>query len=199
MVLARSWPRNVNRRVRGAPRLEHSSTRGNNTKRLAGGNQGRVGHSPQVRMWGIGDGIRRRDVQLKRARQMLHSEVGVSSRTSRRFTCWSLIGRRQVWLVRSVRVKCWGDAFRRRGALKLGEGPSWFKLVGHLAWFYSETLDTIRDYQYNMVARGLHDNILVAFPIILGKTFIAATTLNWYTTLTNGSRCNKSSHFSSWV
>ncbi|KAF2088183.1 P-loop containing nucleoside triphosphate hydrolase protein, partial [Saccharata proteae CBS 121410] len=47
-------------------------------------------------------------------------------------------------------------------------------------WVYPTNLGTIRDYQYNIVARGLFHNLLVALPTGLGKTFIAATImLNW--------------------
>ena len=47
-------------------------------------------------------------------------------------------------------------------------------------WVYPTNLGTIRDYQYNIVHRGLYHNLLVALPTGLGKTFIAATVmLNW--------------------
>lgn len=48
-------------------------------------------------------------------------------------------------------------------------------------WVYPTNIGTVRDYQYNIVARGLFHNLLVALPTGLGKTFIAATImLNWY-------------------
>ncbi|KAF1351271.1 hypothetical protein BDV97DRAFT_398217 [Delphinella strobiligena] len=48
-------------------------------------------------------------------------------------------------------------------------------------WVYPTNLGTTRDYQYNIVARGLFHNLLVALPTGLGKTFIAATVmLNWF-------------------
>lgn len=48
-------------------------------------------------------------------------------------------------------------------------------------WVYPTNLGTIRDYQFNIVQRGLFSNLLVALPTGLGKTFIAATImLNWY-------------------
>ena len=48
-------------------------------------------------------------------------------------------------------------------------------------WVYPTNLGTIRDYQYNIVSRGLYHNLLVALPTGLGKTFIAATImLNWF-------------------
>lgn len=48
-------------------------------------------------------------------------------------------------------------------------------------WVYPSNLGKIRDYQFNIVARGLFHNLLVALPTGLGKTFIAATImLNWY-------------------
>lgn len=48
-------------------------------------------------------------------------------------------------------------------------------------WVYPTNLGAIREYQYNIVARGLYHNLLVALPTGLGKTFIAATIiLNWF-------------------
>ena len=48
-------------------------------------------------------------------------------------------------------------------------------------WVYPTNLGTVRDYQYNIVQRGLFHNLLVALPTGLGKTFIAATVmLNWF-------------------
>ena len=49
------------------------------------------------------------------------------------------------------------------------------------SWTYPTNVGSIRDYQFNIVARGLYHNLLVALPTGLGKTFIAATImLNWY-------------------
>lgn len=42
-------------------------------------------------------------------------------------------------------------------------------------WVYPTNLGNIRDYQFNIVQRGLYHNLLVALPTGLGKTFIAAT------------------------
>jgi ATP-dependent DNA helicase MPH1 len=48
-------------------------------------------------------------------------------------------------------------------------------------WVYPTNLGKIRDYQFNIVHRGLFYNLLVALPTGLGKTFIAATImLNFY-------------------
>ncbi|KAL5380010.1 hypothetical protein DPSP01_008049 [Paraphaeosphaeria sporulosa] len=48
-------------------------------------------------------------------------------------------------------------------------------------WVYPTNLGSIRDYQFNIVARGLFHNLLVALPTGLGKTFIAATImLNYF-------------------
>ena len=48
-------------------------------------------------------------------------------------------------------------------------------------WTYPTNLGKIRDYQFNIVAKSLFHNTLVALPTGLGKTFIAATVmLNWY-------------------
>jgi ATP-dependent DNA helicase MPH1 len=48
-------------------------------------------------------------------------------------------------------------------------------------WVYPTNLGKIRDYQFNIVQRGLFHNTLVALPTGLGKTFIAATiVLNWF-------------------
>ncbi|KAI9758383.1 MAG: 3'-5' DNA helicase [Lichina confinis] len=49
------------------------------------------------------------------------------------------------------------------------------------AWVYPMNLGAVRDYQYNIVQKGLFHNLLVALPTGLGKTFIAATImLNWF-------------------
>ena len=48
-------------------------------------------------------------------------------------------------------------------------------------WVYPTNIGNFRDYQFNIVARGLSHNLLVALPTGLGKTFIAATImLNWF-------------------
>ena len=48
-------------------------------------------------------------------------------------------------------------------------------------WVYPTNLGRVRDYQFNIVSRGLFHNLLVALPTGLGKTFIAATImLNWF-------------------
>lgn len=48
-------------------------------------------------------------------------------------------------------------------------------------WVYPMNLGAIRDYQFNIVQKGLFHNLLVALPTGLGKTFIAATImLNWF-------------------
>ncbi|KAJ9500103.1 3'-5' DNA helicase [Exophiala xenobiotica] len=48
-------------------------------------------------------------------------------------------------------------------------------------WVYPTNLGRIRDYQFNIVQKGLFHNLLVALPTGLGKTFIAATImLNWF-------------------
>ncbi|KAF2750612.1 P-loop containing nucleoside triphosphate hydrolase protein [Sporormia fimetaria CBS 119925] len=48
-------------------------------------------------------------------------------------------------------------------------------------WVYPTNIGVIRDYQFNIVAKGLYHNLLVALPTGLGKTFIAATVmLNWF-------------------
>ncbi|KAL6711955.1 3'-5' DNA helicase [Coniothyrium glycines] len=63
------------------------------------------------------------------------------------------------------------------------EPPAHHKLDAEAikTWVYPTNLGTIRDYQFNIVQRGLFHNLLVALPTGLGKTFIAATVmLNWY-------------------
>ncbi|KAF2099412.1 P-loop containing nucleoside triphosphate hydrolase protein, partial [Rhizodiscina lignyota] len=63
------------------------------------------------------------------------------------------------------------------------EPPTHHKLdaEGIKTWVYPTNLGTIRDYQFNIVARGLFHNTLVALPTGLGKTFIAATIMfNWF-------------------
>ncbi|KAF2403985.1 P-loop containing nucleoside triphosphate hydrolase protein [Trichodelitschia bisporula] len=50
-----------------------------------------------------------------------------------------------------------------------------------LTWVYPTNLGKTRDYQFNIVQKGLFNNLLVALPTGLGKTFIAATImLNWW-------------------
>ncbi|KAI4793109.1 P-loop containing nucleoside triphosphate hydrolase protein, partial [Aureobasidium sp. EXF-8845] len=63
------------------------------------------------------------------------------------------------------------------------EPPTHHKLVEEATrtWIYPTNLGTTRDYQFNIVSRGLFHNLLVALPTGLGKTFIAATImLNWF-------------------
>ena len=63
------------------------------------------------------------------------------------------------------------------------ESPTHHKL-DHEAlatWVYPMNIGKTRDYQFNIVQRGLFHNLLIALPTGLGKTFIAATVmLNWY-------------------
>ena len=48
-------------------------------------------------------------------------------------------------------------------------------------WIFPLNLGKSRDYQYNIVHKALYNNILVALPTGLGKTFIAASVMmNWY-------------------
>lgn len=48
-------------------------------------------------------------------------------------------------------------------------------------WIFPLNVGTIRDYQYNIVHKALFNNILVALPTGLGKTFIAAAVMmNWF-------------------
>lgn len=48
-------------------------------------------------------------------------------------------------------------------------------------WVYPTNLGTIREYQYSIVKNALYNNLLVALPTGLGKTFIAATVmLNYF-------------------
>ena len=68
-------------------------------------------------------------------------------------------------------------------AARRDEPPTHHKLEKEAlqTWVYPTNLGTIRDYQFNLVARGLYHNLLVALPTGLGKTFIAATImLNWF-------------------
>jgi len=63
------------------------------------------------------------------------------------------------------------------------EPPTHHKIVREAmeTWVYPTNLGRIRDYQYNIVHRGLFSNLLVALPTGLGKTFIAAAImLNFY-------------------
>lgn len=48
-------------------------------------------------------------------------------------------------------------------------------------WIFPLNVGSLREYQYNIVYKALFNNILVALPTGLGKTFIAATVMmNWY-------------------
>ena len=47
-------------------------------------------------------------------------------------------------------------------------------------WVYPTNLGAIRDYQFSIVRNGLFNNLLVALPTGLGKTFIAATIMYNY-------------------
>ncbi|KAH7364209.1 hypothetical protein BKA65DRAFT_490732 [Rhexocercosporidium sp. MPI-PUGE-AT-0058] len=57
------------------------------------------------------------------------------------------------------------------------EAPTHHKLDQEAlkTWVYPTNLGTIRDYQFSIVKHGLFNNLLVALPTGLGKTFIAAT------------------------
>ncbi|KAF2277396.1 P-loop containing nucleoside triphosphate hydrolase protein [Westerdykella ornata] len=68
-------------------------------------------------------------------------------------------------------------------AVQREEEPTHHKLdlEAMKTWVYPTNLGVLRDYQFNIVARGLYHNTLVALPTGLGKTFIAATImLNWF-------------------
>lgn len=72
---------------------------------------------------------------------------------------------------------------RARPLANKNEAPTHHKLSQDAldTWVYPTNLGAIRDYQFNMVQRGLFHNTLVALPTGLGKTFIAATImLNWF-------------------
>jgi len=63
------------------------------------------------------------------------------------------------------------------------EPPTHHKLdqAAMATWVYPVNLGTIREYQYSIVSAALYNNLLVALPTGLGKTFIAATVmLNWF-------------------
>ncbi|KAK5088274.1 3'-5' DNA helicase [Lithohypha guttulata] len=63
------------------------------------------------------------------------------------------------------------------------EPPTHHKIdeVAMRKWIFPLNVGTIRDYQYNIVHKALYNNILVALPTGLGKTFIAASVMmNWY-------------------
>jgi ATP-dependent DNA helicase MPH1 len=63
------------------------------------------------------------------------------------------------------------------------EAPTHHKLDQEAlkTWVYPTNLGPTRDYQFNIVRQGLFNNMLVALPTGLGKTFIAATVmLNYF-------------------
>lgn len=48
-------------------------------------------------------------------------------------------------------------------------------------WIYPMNIGSVRAYQFSIVHKALYNNVLVALPTGLGKTFIAATVmLNWF-------------------
>ena len=72
---------------------------------------------------------------------------------------------------------------RHAHTVTVAEAPTHHKLdaTATKTWIYPTNLGSIRDYQYNIVQKGLFHNLLVALPTGLGKTFIAATImLNWF-------------------
>lgn len=69
------------------------------------------------------------------------------------------------------------------GPPQRAEPPTQHKLVKDTmdTWVYPTNLGKTRDYQFNITQAGLFQNLLVALPTGLGKTFIAATImLNWF-------------------
>ncbi|KAI9765114.1 MAG: 3'-5' DNA helicase [Geoglossum simile] len=72
---------------------------------------------------------------------------------------------------------------RNRPFVNSQEPPTHHKLDRKAmeTWVFPTNLGNIRDYQFNIVQKGLFHNLLVALPTGLGKTFIAATImLNWF-------------------
>ncbi|KAI9866589.1 MAG: 3'-5' DNA helicase [Trichoglossum hirsutum] len=107
-----------------------------------------------------------------------------SSSQRRRFTSTPIDGFRQTTLFGS-RVAPQPQANNRRNwpLVNSQEPPTHHKLDKEAmeTWVYPINLGTIRDYQFNIVQKGLFHNLLVALPTGLGKTFIAATImLNWF-------------------
>ncbi|KAI9802204.1 MAG: hypothetical protein M1825_002924 [Sarcosagium campestre] len=82
-----------------------------------------------------------------------------------------------------VRTLPRGAAHREELAPTISEAPTHHELDYNAlqSWVYPTNLGEIRDYQFNIVQKGLFNNVLVALPTGLGKTFIAATImLNWF-------------------
>ncbi|KAH8602598.1 hypothetical protein B0O99DRAFT_587690 [Bisporella sp. PMI_857] len=67
------------------------------------------------------------------------------------------------------------------------EAPTHHKLNDETldTWVYPKNLGDTRQYQYSIVKNGLFNNLLVALPTGLGKTFIAATIMYNYFRWTN--------------
>ena len=83
---------------------------------------------------------------------------------------------REATATQSARGQVWRPANRNEPPTHHGIDVEAMK-----TWVYPTNLGTIRDYQYNIVHTGLYNNLLVALPTGLGKTFIAATVmLNWF-------------------
>ncbi|KAI9806870.1 MAG: 3'-5' DNA helicase [Piccolia ochrophora] len=93
-------------------------------------------------------------------------------------------GLRQTTLFGSAAVSSPEPEKRPNGPAKdQHESPTHHKLNHRelQSWVFPINIGSIRDYQYNIIQRGLFHNLLVALPTGLGKTFIAATVmLNWY-------------------
>ena len=67
-------------------------------------------------------------------------------------------------------------------ATNIEDLPGFDEIAGRM-WIYP-TNYSVREYQYNIVAKALYDNTLVVLPTGLGKTFIAAVVMynfyRWY-------------------
>lgn len=105
-----------------------------------------------------------------------HSRPNLPSKNMRQTTLFGGAARADPQPASQARVHNWPLSNKT-------EPPTHHKLdyESMSTWVYPTNLGKIRDYQFNIVQRGLFHNLLVALPTGLGKTFIAATImLNWF-------------------
>ncbi|RMD39980.1 hypothetical protein DV735_g5161, partial [Chaetothyriales sp. CBS 134920] len=115
--------------------------------------------------------------QQQQATRVLAHTVNTSSVPLRQTTLFGInTTQRESRPSQPTRTHNWPLASRGEKATHHAINPDAMK-----TWVYPTNLGKIRDYQYNIVHKGLFHNLLVALPTGLGKTFIAATVmLNWF-------------------
>ncbi|RMZ80299.1 hypothetical protein DV738_g2796, partial [Chaetothyriales sp. CBS 135597] len=116
-------------------------------------------------------------VHHQQATRVLTPTANTSSGPLRQTTLFGIsTTQREARPSQSIRTHNWPLANRSEKATHHAINKEAMK-----TWVYPTNLGKIRDYQYNIVHKGLFHNLLVALPTGLGKTFIAATVmLNWF-------------------